>query len=486
MTATQAATAPARKRVPRSGRTNGSTPDLTPEARAAAGRAARKRTPRSVHADWSPAPDRKPVDLLMAQDATRLPELVPLRWGRMLASPFTFYRGSAALMAADICTAPSPGLAVQLCGDAHLSNFGGFASPDRDLVFDINDFDETLPGPFEWDVKRLGASVEIAGRDRKLSKRDRAAAVMATVAGYREALQRLASMGQLDAWYLRLDERSLHAALDEQVAKKQIARMQKTARKARSKDRMRALERLTERVDGSLRIVNRPPLVVPVEDLLPPDQASLGSAFMQRVIAAYSKTLSGAARRLMDTYTYTHMARKVVGVGSVGTRAWIVLLTGRDDNDPLFLQVKEAQPSVLEPYAGRSRFPHHGRRVVEGQWMMQAASDIFLGWVRATGIDGVERDFYVRQLWDWKASAEVETMDARMLATYGRMCGWTLAHGHARSGDAAVIAGYLGNRDTFDRAIAAFSAGYADQAERDFAESNGAVTSGRIETLRDV
>jgi uncharacterized protein (DUF2252 family) len=452
---------------------------------AALGRAARARTRRSAHAGWTPPAEREdPVAVLERQDATRLPELVPIRYGRMLESPFAFFRGSAAVMAADLAATPTSGLRVQLCGDAHLANFGAFASPDRTLVFDINDFDETAPGPFEWDVKRLAASLEIAGRDRGFSKRDRTAAVTEAVSQYRLSMLRFAQMRRLDQWYFRLDERTLGESLLTSENREARARVERSAQKARTKDNLRALERLTTRVDGSLRIAANPPLIVPVEDLVDPDQAGELVDEMGALMSRYARTLSGAARQLMTEYRYVHLARKVVGVGSVGTRAWVVLLIGRDETDPLFLQVKEAQQSVLEPFAGKSRFSSHGRRVVEGQWLMQAATDIFLGWVTATGIDGEQRDFYVRQLWDWKRSAEIETMKPRLLATYGRICGWTLAHGHARAGDAAAIAAYLGASDRFDRAIAAFATAYADQAERDYKALAAAERSGRIEVKR--
>jgi uncharacterized protein (DUF2252 family) len=450
-----------------------------------AGRAARARVRRSSQAVWRPAADRESaLTILQRQDESRVPDLVPIRYGRMLVSPFAFYRGAAAVMAADLGAQPSSGLIVQLCGDAHLSNFGGFASPDRTVVFDINDFDETLPGPFDWDVKRLAASIEIAGRDRGFRRTERDAAVTAAVAEYRAAMRSFAAMGRLEAWYTRLDERSLAATQVSQLSGKALARAKRSAEKARSKDHVRAFARLTTRVDGQLRIASAPPLIVAIEDLVSAADADRQESFMRALVTSYRQTLTGAARRLVDQYHYAHLARKVVGVGSVGTRAWVILLTGRDEHDPLFLQVKEAQPSVLEPYAGRSRFAHHGRRVVEGQWLMQASSDILLGWVKATGIDGIERDFYVRQLWDWKRSAEIETMTGSMLAGYARMCGWTLAHGHARSGDPTAIAAYMGRSDAFDRAITTFATRYADQAEADFKELKRAAKAGQVEVIR--
>jgi uncharacterized protein (DUF2252 family) len=457
----------------------------TTAERTSAGRDARSKATRRSHGEWSASEEREdPIDILERQAETRVPELVPIRYGRMLESPFAFYRGSAAVMAADLAMAPSSGINVQLCGDAHLANFGGFASPDRSLIFDINDFDETAPGPFEWDVKRLAASIEVATRARQLRRSARVAAVTAAVREYRSAMQRFAGMRRLDAWYRRMDEKSLFAALDARGETKLIDNVAKRAQKAKTKDSVRALERLTAQVDGQLRIVSTPPLVVAVEELFEDRGADEITSVMRQLLVAYRKTLGGAAHRLMEEYRYVHMARKVVGVGSVGTRAWIVLLTGRDDADPLFLQVKEAQQSVLEPYAGRSRYSHHGRRVVEGQWLMQAASDIFLGWVRATGADGVERDFYVRQLWDWKTSADFEMMEPAAFPIYGQMCGWTLAHAHARSGDPAAIAGYLGKSDAFDNAMVAFAGAYADQAEKDFKLLRVAAKTGRVDAVR--
>jgi uncharacterized protein (DUF2252 family) len=454
--------------------------------RAATGRAARAHVPRRSQAGWTPGPDREdPVAILERQAAKRVPELVPIRYGRMLESPFAFYRGSAAVMAADLAATPSSGLRVQLCGDAHLANFGGFAAPDRRLVFDINDFDETAPGPFEWDVKRLAASIEIAARSRSFRRSERTAAVLAAVRRYRTAIQDFAGMRRVDAWYQRLDEQTLL----ELAAQAKVTKMDSVTRrlqKARTKDSVRALERLTTQVDGHLRIVSTPPLVVAIEDIVADYSADEIATFVKGIITAYSKTLTGASHRLIADYEYVHMARKVVGVGSVGTRAWIVLLTGRDQNDPLFLQVKEAQQSVIEPYAGRSRFSNHGRRVVEGQWLMQSASDIFLGWIRAEGVDGVARDFYVRQLWDWKTSADFETMEAHGMSVYGEICGWTLAHAHARSGDPVALAAYLGKSDTFDTAMAAFASAYADQAEQDFKALKSAVKKGRVEAIRGV
>ena len=408
-------------------------------------------------------------------------ELVPIRYGRMLASAFTFYRGSAALMAADLAVTPRSGLDVQLCGDAHLSNFGVFAAPDRRLVFDCNDFDETARGPFEWDVKRLAASVAIAGRDRGFSEDERSGPVSASVSAYREAMARYGAMRDLDVWYARLDIGDLLGRFSAKVAKQRLKQVERKLAKAQHKDSLRALSKLTRPVDGGLRIVSDPPLITPIEELAPDAENRDVEMELTGLLSAYTKSLEGDRRHLVERYRYVHAARKVVGVGSVGTRAWIVLLLGRDSDDPLFLQAKEAQSSVLEPYAGKSRFAHHGRRVVEGQRLMQAAGDLFLGWVSAEGLaDGQRRDFYVRQLWDGKLAADVELMTPADLELYARMCGWTLARAHARSGDRIAIAAYLGKGTSFDRAIAAFAEAYADQNEGDYQEMIGAVKDGRV------
>jgi uncharacterized protein (DUF2252 family) len=450
--------------------------------RAAAGKAARSRAPRSSHGDWAPAAGREdPIAILEVQASSRVPELIPIRHGRMAVSPFTFFRGAAAVMAADLAVTATSGLRVQACGDAHLSNFGVFAAPDRRLVFDLNDFDETLPGPWEWDVKRLAASFEIAARENGFKRRQRDAILLAVGRRYREAMRGFARLRNLEVWYARLDEDAIRAQI-RQAGQKLSQRVEKGAAKARAKDSLRALDRLTHRVDGELRIVSRPPLVVPIEELLPDEDRKIDAEAMVRgVIESYAESLKDDRRRLLESYTFRHIAHKVVGVGSVGTRAWIVLLTGRDDEDPLFLQAKEAQSSVLEPYAGGSEFDNHGRRVVEGQWLMQAASDSFLGWCPATGIDGKRRDFYVRQLWDGKGSTDVEAMAPQAMEVYAQICGWTLARAHARSGDAVAIAGYLGSGDAFDTAIAEFSRLYADQNERDHAALLAAIDSGRLQ-----
>jgi uncharacterized protein (DUF2252 family) len=450
--------------------------------RAAAGKAARSRAPRSSHGEWGPAAGRAdPVAILEAQGESRVQELLPIRYGRMSVSPFTFYRGAAAVMAADLAATPTSGLRVQACGDAHLSNFGVFAAPDRRLVFDLNDFDESLPGPWEWDLKRLAASFEIAGRENGYKRRQRDAVLATLGRQYRAAMRGFAGMRNLEVWYARLDEDAIREQLRNTGGKQLAEKVEKDAAKARAKDSLRALGKLTERVDGELRIVSRPPLVVPIEELLPADDKLDVEAMLKGILQSYATTLKGDRRRLLETYTLRHVAHKVVGVGSVGTRAWILLLTGRDDGDPLFLQAKEAQTSVLEPYAGASEFDNHGQRVVEGQWLMQAASDSFLGWCPVVGVDGRRRDFYVRQLWDGKGSTEVEGMPAAGLEIYARLCAWTLARAHARSGDPVAIGAYLGSGERFDEALAEFSRLYADRNERDYAALKKAIETGRLQ-----
>ncbi len=451
------------------------------EERAARGKAARAEVPRRSHGEWEPSPHRPdPVVLLEEQAQTRVPELVPIRYGRMLVSPFTFYRGAAALMASDLAGSPRSGLHVQLCGDAHLSNFGSFAAPDRRLIFSINDFDETLPGPFEWDVKRLVASFAVAGRDRGFNPKVRARINAAVGHSYRESIRKFASMRNMDLWYARIDVDELRRRFEAGATRAQVKRLDKNEAHARSKDSLKAFGKLTRVVDGEPRIASDAPLIVPLDELVEPGQAQAAHEALRGLIRVYRRTLSGDRRRLLERFRYVDAARKVVGVGSVGTRAWIVLLLGRDDEDPLFLQAKEAQPSVLEPYLGKSRFTSHGQRVVEGQRLVQAASDILLGWLTAVGVDGVKRDFYVRQLWDAKGSALVELMEPSMMEIYARICGWTLAKAHARSGDAVAIASYVGTSSVFDRALADFAESYADQNERDYDALAQAVESGRV------
>jgi uncharacterized protein (DUF2252 family) len=420
---------------------------------------------------------------LEAQDATRVPELVPIRYGRMNVSPFAFFRGAATVMAHDLGAGARTPFQTQLCGDAHLMNFGGFASPERDLVFDLNDFDETLPGPFEWDVKRLAASVEIAGRERAFKKSDRKNAVLESVKAYRCAITRFAAMGNLAVWYARLDVAAilgeLHAAHDRKLAKS----LARSAAKAESNDSMRALSTLTRDVNGEPRIVSEPPLIVPLAELPNGDAQGVIPA----VFRSYRRSLSEDRRVLLDRFRRVDVARKVVGVGSVGTQCWIVLMLGRDDRDPLFLQLKEAEASVLEPLLGGSSFATHGQRVVEGQRLMQAASDIFLGWVHAEPEpDDLTPDFYVRQLRDWKLSIDVRTILPHGLAVYGAACGWTLARAHARSGDAVAIGAYLGGSDRFDRAIAEFARAYADLNEQDHRALLDAIAHRRVSALDGV
>jgi uncharacterized protein (DUF2252 family) len=511
--------------------------------RRAAGEEARTRTPLSSHSKWGPATDRPdPVALLEEQNRTRESDLVPVRHGRMMVSPFTFYRGAAKIMAADLAETPVAGLGAQLCGDAHLSNFGAFASPERRLLFDLNDFDETLPGPFEYDVKRMAASFTIAARNNGFAKADTRAATTASVRAYREAMAEFAQMRTMEIWYASMGEdevmASIHAmaagtAQQEKAAKRQekaakqreaagkrakapkkqekqaakqekadkqqekadkqqekvartaAKRAEKTVAKARTRDSLQALSKLGELVDGQYRIVSQPPIVVPLRDLAATYGLSAREAekAIRDQFRAYRQTLPDDRRHLLERFQVVDAARKVVGVGSVGTRAFIVLLQGRDAQDPLFLQIKEATASVLEPYVRRSRYRQHGERVVQGQRMIQAASDIYLGWT--IGLD-VQRHFYWRQLRDMKGSALVEGMVPLGLTFYARMCGWTLARAHARSGDPVAIAEYLGQTDAFDKSITDFSERYADQNERDYEAFVNAVKSGRLEAAEGV
>ena len=459
----------------------------TPQERAAIGKTARTAAPRSSHAAWEPVTDRPdPIALLEAQATTRVPELVPIRYGRMLATPFTFYRGAAVIMAADLAATPRSGITTQVCGDAHLSNFGLFGSPERELVFDINDFDETLPGPWEWDVKRLAASLSIAGRNNGFTDAERAAVLLASLREYREAIWEFAGMRNLDVWYAHLQIKEGLPRLREVLDKKNVRDAERIVEKARTKDSLQAFSKLTRIVDGAPRIISDPPLLVPVDELLSPADTERFLAGSHDLIRSYRRTLLGDRRRLLEDFRFTDMARKVVGVGSVGTRAWVILMMGKDQDDPLFLQAKEAQASVLEPYVGASRYANAGQRVVEGQRFMQAASDIFLGWQRTAGVDGVERDFYVRQLRDWKGSWAPESMVPQVMTLYGRMCCRTLARAHARSGDRIAIASYLGKSDVFDRAIAAFAEVYADQNEKDHAALAKAVRARKIKATTGV
>jgi uncharacterized protein (DUF2252 family) len=455
-------------------------PHLTPQERSARGKAARKEVPRSAHAVWEPPPDRPdPIALLQEQATTRVPELVPIRYGRMAASPFAFYRGAALVMASDLSRTPRSGLNVQLCGDAHLSNFGLYTSPERTTVFDMNDFDETLPGPWEWDVKRLSASFVIAARENGYARKDVRAAALSPVREYREAMQRFAGMSNLDVWYQHLKIDALLDRLRGEIDPRIIRRAEQNVAKSRAKDSLHAYAKLVEQVDGAARITSDPPLIVPLRELVEGDPEQLAGE-VRKILRSYRRTLQVDRRHILEQYRFVDLARKVVGVGSVGARAFITLMLGRDEQDPLFLQIKEAQPSVLERFLPASEYSNSGQRVVTGQRLTQAASDIFLGWIRVKGIDGVMRDFYVRQLRDGKGSAVIEGMNPAGMQIYGRVCGWTLARAHARSGDRIAIAAYLGNSDAFDRAIAGFAEAYADQNERDHAALVDAIASGRI------
>jgi uncharacterized protein (DUF2252 family) len=440
--------------------------------------------PRSSHAAWQAHPDRRdPIALLEEQAADRLPQLVPIRYGRMSASPFAFFRGAAYVMAADLAGTPQSGIRVQLCGDAHLSNFGGFASAERQLLFDLNDFDETLPGPWEWDLKRLAASVSVAGRDNGFPRAQRETMVCQAVREFRQAIREFAGMKTLDVWYARVSAGDIEELLLAQATPQEVKRFGKTVAKGRRKDSARAFAKLAVRTNGDARIVADPPILMPVEELVGDADAQRLQRGARALLDSYLESLPGDRRHLIGRYRYAHLARKVVGVGSVGTRAWVLLLLGRDARDPLFLQAKEAQPSVLEPFTGASAFANQGQRVVEGQRLMQAAGDIFLGWLHVAHDldDGRPRDFYIRQLWDAKTSADVGAMHPATMARYARLCAWTLARAHARSGDANAIAGYLGTGDTFDRAITEFAEAYADQNERDYAALLDAIAGGRVQ-----
>lgn len=453
----------------------------TVEERRARGRAAREVASRKAQGEWAaPAGRAGAIGMLERQGETRVPELLPIRYARMAASPFAFFRGNAAIMAADLAETPRSGLIVQLCGDAHLSNFGGFAAPDRELVFDLNDFDETFPGPWEWDVKRLGASVAVAGRDAGLEARDRRGAVSAVGRGYREAMHELAEMRNLDVWYTRLEADEILARVREGLGEKAGRKVQRQMERAERKNNLRALAKLTTRVNGEPRLISDPPLVVPIVELLPEADAKALVDALTGLVHDYTDTLRADLRPVVQSYRAVDVARKVVGVGSVGTRAWVLLMLGRDEDDPLFLQVKEAQRSVLQPHLGRSRYANQGRRVVEGQRLMQASGDLLLGWIRTKGIDDADRDFYVRQLWDWKLSVAIESFDGDGFERYGGLCGATLARAHARTGDRVAIAAYLGNSDSFDNALARFAESYADANESDHRALIDAIRSGRL------
>jgi len=476
------ARASARIRAP-----GGAVEQLSRADRVARGKDARAVAPLESHAEFSPARGRDPVGLLLEQAESRVPELVPVRHGRMLVSAFTFYRGAALPMAADLAGTPASGLRVQLCGDAHLSNFGAFASPERRLVFDVNDFDETLPGPFEWDVKRLAASLAVAGRDNGFPAKTRRKIVLAAAEGYRTAMRAFAEQPLLDVWYARLDIEQAIGELQAQVKAKRFKAAQGLLAKAHTRDSTQALGKLTTVVDGQRRIISDPPMIVPVEELFADVQADAIYKLLHTVLGKYRRSLQSDRRHLLEQFTLVQVARKVVGVGSVGTRAWVLLMDAADGVEPLFLQAKEAQPSVLAEYCGRSQYRNQGERVVAGQHLQQAQSDIFLGWTRvANPEDGVDRDFYVRQLRDWKFSAPVEAMIPPGMTFYARLCGWTLARAHARSGDRIALAAYLGGSAKFDQAIAGFAETYADQNERDYAALQAAVKNGKAQATTEI
>jgi uncharacterized protein (DUF2252 family) len=453
--------------------------------RAARGKAARREVPRSSHADLTLGAARPdPVALLRHQAESRVPELVPIRYGRMLVSPFTFYRGAALIMAADLAGTPRSGLTTQVCGDAHLMNFGVFGTPERRLIFDINDFDETTHGPWEWDVKRLAVSFAVAGRDNDFSTSQRTTVLLELIRAYRTAMRTFAKMGHLEVWYAHLDVETMLPRLEGSLSTSARKRARSNVAKARTRDSSHALSKLTEIVDGEHRIISDPPLIQPVEELVGSLTAEDTLDFLHELLADYRATLQPDRRHLLEEFRVHHAARKVVGVGSVGTRAWIMLLFGRDSDDPLFLQAKEAQPSVLSGFVGPAREASNGERVVSGQRIMQATSDIFLGWQSITDPTGTPRDYYFRQLKDWKGSAEVDAMTPKSMAVYAQLCGWTLARAHARSGDRIAIGSYLGASATFDHAIAEFSERYADQNERDHQALLEAEAAGTIEVQR--
>ncbi|MFD6993003.1 DUF2252 domain-containing protein [Streptomyces sp. NPDC059943] len=456
-------------------------PYLSPRERAEQGKAARKSAPRKSHAGFEPDRDRPdPVSVVDAQSQTRVPELVPIRYGRMTESPFRFYRGAAAIMAGDLAGTPDSGLTAQLCGDAHLMNFRLLGSPERRLVFDINDFDETLPGPWEWDVKRLAASLVIAGRENGFSTKDRAMIVGTAVRSYRERMRLFAGMGNLDVWYTRADMADLQPLADRQLSARGRKRLSATMAKARTRDSLQAFEKLTRVRDGERRFTADPPLVVPVDDLLRGVRRDSFVSELHELVERYGRSLSTERRHLLRQYRVVDIARKVVGVGSVGTRCWILLLLGKDDTDPLILQAKEADRSVLAAHAGRSEYRNQGQRVVAGQRLMQAVGDVFLGWDRVRGQDGRQRDFYVRQLHDWKGILVPQDMVPNGMRVFVELCGATLARAHARSGDRIAIAAYLGGGPAFDDALVEFAESYADQNERDHAALVAAVKSGRV------
>lgn len=466
-----------------------SVPD--PKASELAGKAARKKFPRAAQAKIEFGDDRRnPIDILAEQSASRVQELVPIRYGRMSVSPFTFYRGAAAIMAADLGKDPHSGLMTQLCGDAHLANFGVFSSPERRLVFDVNDFDESHPGPFEWDVKRLVASFAVAGRHRGFTAEQRKAINVAAGTAYRNAMIVFAAMSNLEVWYSHFEmDQALEifaASANKKTKQKELERARKMSDKARGRTSLQAFTKMTVNTDGSPEFLSQPPLLVPIRDLMNEDQSDAVWEMLGRGLGAYKRSIPDDRKHLLEQFELVDVAHKIVGVGSVGLRAWVLLLLGRDVNDPLVLQVKQSQQSVLEPYVGRSKYRNHGQRVVNGQRLQQSFTDIFLGWTRVVGLDGNTRDFYVRQLRDGKGSADLDRMPANTMEVYARLCGWTLARAHARSGDRIAIASYLGASDTFEKSIAKFAETYADQNEADYSELESAIASGRLEARTDV
>jgi len=472
-----------------SARTRGSretVEQLSRADRVARGEDARALAPLESQAEFAPDGSRDPVGLLLGQAKSRVTELVPVRHGRMLVSAFTFYRGAALPMAADLATTPASGLRVQLCGDAHLANFGAFASPERRLVFDVNDFDETVPGPFEWDVKRLAASLAVAGRDNGFPVKARRKIVLAAAEGYRTAMRGFAHQPLLEVWYSHLDIEQAIGDFRAQMKAKKFKAAKGLLAKAHTADSTKAQRKLTTIVDGQRRIISQPPMIMPIEEVFASVQADAIYQEIRTVLGKYRRTLQSDRRHLLEQFSLVQVARKVVGVGSVGTRAWILLMDAGDGTEPLFLQAKEAQPSVLAEYCGRSAYTNQGERVVAGQHLMQAESDIFLGWTRATGPDNMDRDFYVRQLKDWKFSFPIELMVPSGMAIYAGICGWTLARAHARSGDRVALAAYLGGSDRFDQVIADFAETYADQNERDYAAFQAAVKDGKAEATTEI
>jgi uncharacterized protein (DUF2252 family) len=448
------------------------------------GRSRRSTVPRSALAQCAPTDHRTdPVSLLESQASARIPDLIPIRYGRMLASPFAFFRGAALIMACDLASVPHTDLTVQLCGDAHVSNFGLYASPERSLVFDINDFDETLPGPWEWDVKRLVASVAIVAQENGFGRDERARIVRTCARAYRNRMQKLATMRELDVWYARtVVDGGLEAGVDRDYAQA----IRQTAAKARKRDSLQALSKMTRLVDGRPQLASDPPLLVPIDELVGQAQARRYEWQMGALIDEYRQSLEPSRRGLVARFHYVAGARKAVGVGSVGTRAWVVLLVGRDESDPLLMQVKEASPSVLERYLGACGYANAAERVVQGERSMQASSDILLGWLHCVGPDGHEGDYYVRQLRDWKMSATPEAMTPQLLADYGRSCGHALARAHARTGDRVAIAAYLGRGEVADIAFTRFAETYAEQNHRDYSTLREAVASGRVAAESDL